>query len=365
MRTTFPSRFGANAGYSLVELIVAMGLLTVVMGATLGGLANVMKGNEIVMAVASLNNSVRIGLDLMVRDLLQVGSGLPASHTVSIPNGDNSLRVRIPGPPGSTFLTAVGDTVLPAVIPLANQGPMVNGTQTDAVTILMADNAFLDVGLTAVAASSVVVAAGPNLGAGPDRVTEGQLMLIIKGSVNTLVQVTAVDIPGRRLTFADGDSLRLNQSTAEFGNLPAVNAEEPVNSAAATRISRVRMISYYLDTITDAEHPRLVRRINNGHPTAFNNALGTAVASDVVNLQLTYDISNGAGNPGGVAMAPVDLTLAGACAPAACGRTQIRKVNVLLTSRSPEQVSARNAFLSNTLESQVSLRAMAFVDRYR
>ena len=77
MRPANRPRLAATAGYSLVELLVSMGLLTVIMGATLGGLADVMKGNELVMTISGINNSVRAGLDLMVRDLLQVGSGLP------------------------------------------------------------------------------------------------------------------------------------------------------------------------------------------------------------------------------------------------------------------------------------------------
>ena len=89
----------------------------------------------------------------------------------------------------------------------------------------MADNAFLDIALSGVANTSVVVVPGTNLGAGPDRVTPGQLMLISKGSFNTLVQVTAVDAGARRLTFADGDSLNLNQSGAAAGNLHG--AERP------------------------------------------------------------------------------------------------------------------------------------------
>ena len=355
----------STAGFSLIEMTVAMGLLTVIMGATLGGLSSVMKGNEIVMAIATMNNSVRAGMDLILRDLLQVGSGLPASHTVTIPSGNNALQVRIPGPPGTTFLTAVGDTSLPAVMPFAQLGPTINGVPTDALSVLMADNAFFDIGLTAVAGSSVVVAAGPVLDAGPDRVTPGQLMLISKGSINALVQVTAVDVPGRRLTFADGDSMRLNQSDAETGTLPALNAADPVDAPASTRISRLRMITYYLDATTEPARPRLVRRVNNGHETSFDNTLGTAVAIDVRNLQFAYDISNGAGNPGNVEMVTGDMVAGGACGAAACARTQIRKVNVTLMSRSPQQLAARTSFLSNTLESQVSLRAMAFVDRYR
>lgn len=354
-----------SAGYSLVELVVAMGIFTVVMGATLSGLANVIRGNEVVMSISALNDSARAGMDLMVRDLLQVGSGLPASHAVSIPNGAGSQTVRLPGPPGSAYTTEVGDVLLPAVIPRAGAGPVVNGVATDVLTVLMADNAFLDVPLTAVANSSVTVAApptGPDIANGPDRVVAGQLMLISKGSFNTLVQVTAVNYNTRVLTFANGDSLRLNQSGAANGSLPALNAEEPVNSAASTRISRMRMITYYLDTTTDVNHPRLVRRINNGHPTTFNNALGTAVAIDAVDLQFSYDINNGAGNPGGVEMTLSDMGTGGACAPAACGETQIRKVNVRLRSRLTNQTMR---YVSNLLESQVSLRAMAFVDRYR
>jgi type II secretory pathway pseudopilin PulG len=366
MRPTTCHRLVSTAGYSLIELLISMGLLTVIMGATLGGLANVMSGNETVMMLSGMNNSLRTGLDLMVRDLLQTGSGLPASHAVSIPSGAGSVGVRLPGPPGTAFVTPAGDLTLPAVLPRANQGPAVNGVLTDVLSILMADNAFLDVALTSVAGTNVVIAAGPDLANGPDRVVAGQLMLISKGSFNTLVQVTTVDLAARRLNFADGDSLRLNQPLAATGTLPALNAQAPVNSAAATRISRLRLITYYLDTSVDARHPRLMRRVNNGDPMTFNNGLGTSVASDLVSLQFTFDISNGAGNPGGVEMTANDLAGTGACSPLACSRTQIRKVNVQLKGQTENRgLTSQTKFLQNTLASQVSLRSMAFVDRYR
>ena len=86
---------------------------------------------------------------------------------------------------------------------------------------------------------------------------------------------------------------------------------------------------------------------------------------DIVNLQLTYDISNGTGNPGNVEMVAADLATSGACAPNACGVTQIRKVNIALTGQTQTKVPPHMQFMKNTLESQVSLRGMAFVDRYR
>ena len=141
------------------------------------------------------------------------------------------------------------------------------------------------------------------------------------------------------LTFADGDSLRLNQSGAETATSRPSTPRTPVDDseAARTRISRMRMITYYLDNDTDPEHPRLVRRVNNGDPGTFDNTLGTAVAIDAVDLQFTYDISNGTGNPGGVEMNGDDLSTGGACSPAACAETQIRKVNVQAQSRVAER----------------------------
>jgi hypothetical protein len=361
MRNVTRPGLAAAAGYSLIELIIAMGVFTVVMGATMAGLANVIQGNETVMTVAQINNSARAGMDLMVRDFLQVGSGLPSSHTVSIPNGPGSQPIRIPGPPGSAFELPANTAVLPAVIPRSDVGKIIGGVKTDVVTVLMADNAFLDMALSAVTNTSVTVAAGPVIDAGPDRVMEGQLMLISKGSFNTLVQVTDFDEAGRVLTFGANDSLRLNQAGAANGNLTFLNAQDPVNDPAATRISRMRMITYYLDD-TDVNHPRLVRRVNNGHPEDFDNNLGTAVALDAVDLQFTYDISNGVGNPGGVEMDEDDLAGSGRCAPEPCAETQVRKINIKMKSRA----TARNSeYLFNVLESQVSLRAMAFVDRYK
>jgi hypothetical protein len=383
MRPATRPDLAATAGYSLIEMVVAMGLFTVVMGVTLSGLADVIKGNDLVMVISSINNSVRGGLDLMVRDLLQTGSGLPSSHTVTIPSGTGSVRVRLPGPPGTNFQTLASDLVLPAVMPRSGAGPTIDGIATDVLTVLMADNAFVDVRLTAVADSSVRVYAEPITGvplldSGPDRVVDGQLMMIKKGSLNTLVQVTNVNAGTRTLTFANGDSLRLNQSGAANGSLRALNLQGVVDdpltgavdeAAAQTTISRVRMITYYLDNQTDPSHPRLVRRINNGDALDWDNAkYGTAVAVDTVDLQFTYDISNGQTNPGGVEMSATDLAAGAgsACNPNACAKTQIRKVNLSFTAHaSVAQGGGSGRLIRNTLESQVSLRAMAFVDRYR
>jgi hypothetical protein len=124
-------------------------------------------------------------------------------------------------------------------------------------------------------------------------------------------------------------------------------------------------VSYYLDVQTEPERPRLVRRLNNGHPTEFDNSLGTAVAFDIEGLQITYDLIDGANNPANVRMNDDDLNGDGACSPEPCSPNQIRKINIMLLGRSRARLKSTNQYFRTRLITQVSLRSLALVDRYR
>jgi hypothetical protein len=363
-----------QGGYTLVEMMIAVGITTAVMGATATALSQVSRMRDSAALMTGVNNSLRTGMDLMIRDMLQIGSGLPPGHVVLIPSGTGSVPMNIPGPPGSSFTTPVGDLDWAAVIPGDSLGPTINGVPTDTITMLMADNNFVDVPLTAITNTTIDIAAtypgsgqAINIQTGPDRLVTGQLLMLEKGSITTLVQITSINTSTRRVTFANGDSLKFNQTGAAAGNVVALrNASPPdtlSNGVIPTTATRVRMISYYLDT-TIAGHPRLVRRVNNGHPTTFNNTLGTAVAIDVENLQFTYDLVDGATNPSNVQFVAADYTATGACNPNPCSQAQIRKVNIVLMARSPNPLPGSTFVFRNTLTSQVSLRGMAFVDEY-
>jgi hypothetical protein len=363
-----------EAGYSLGEMLISMGIMTAIMGATATVMNQAARASESAVMVSGLNNSLRTGMDLLIRDMLQVGAGLPTGHVVLIPSGTNAQQMNIPGPPGTSFQTVTGDLDWAAVVPGNGLGPTINGVATDVITVLMADNNFIDMPLTAITNTTIDVrATNPatgqaiNIQTGVDRVLQGQLLLLEKGSNTTLVQITNVDYSNRRITFANGDSLKLNQTAAAAGNVVALRAAAPpdtlTNGSIPTTATRIRMISYYIDN-TQPNHPRLVRRINNGHHQTFNNALGTAVATDIENLQFTYDLADGDGNPAGVEFVAADYTAAGACNPNPCNQNQIRKINVALTGRSANTFARQNRVFRNTLNSQVSLRGMAFVDEY-
>jgi type II secretory pathway pseudopilin PulG len=361
MSTSRPSLRADSSGYSLVELLVALGVTTVIMGATMVGLSDAVRANESVMKITGMNNMLRVSMDLLVRDLLQVGAGLPPGHVIGTPSGAQSQPILLPGPPGSAFSSSVGDTDIAAVVPLTGLGPVINGVATDTITVLMADNILSGIEVDQVTPTSVDVDEAIDLESGPTKVAAGQLIMVTKGSCSTLVQVTDL-LPNGKIMFSASDSMNLNQPQAKEGSLSALDDCEPKNGPAV--VSRIRMISYYIDATTNPARPRLVRRVNNGDAVDFDNTLGTAVGLDIENLQISYDLVDGGTSLSQVRFTPADRNGTGRCSPEPCVATQIRKVNIALTARSKNATLGNRHVYRNTLTSQVSLRSMSFANEY-
>lgn len=381
------NRSRRDAGFSLVEMLVSMGVMTVIMGVVFQVMSGAIKSNQQTLLVTGMNANLRTGMDLMTRDLLQTGQGMPGGGVVSTPNGAGSVQINLPGPPGTAYRNLVGDVDMAAVTPGFGLGPVINGVATDTITILEADSAFDHRSLTKLAVnggSMTVSKPQPDLttcdisNGGPDDVLPGQIMMLTKGSLNILVEVTSVD-GDQTVFFATNDSLKLNQPAAAAGSITALMAHDnpdndvfnnpilagnPAVLQSGTQATRIRMISYYLDNTTVPGRPRLIRRMNNGNPTTFNNNLGNVVAFDVEGLQFTYDINDAATNPSGVKFNAFDIAGTGACSPNPCNSNQIRKVSAIMTGRSTVISQSSQQYFRNSLFTEVSLRSLAFVDRY-
>ncbi len=411
---------GRQSGFTLVELLVTMSITTVILGATMSAMTHAINATDLAIQLTSMNNSLRTSMDVMVRDMLQVGQGLPSGNVVLIPTLAGSTPIRLPSPnpnPAITnYLGAVGinPSVLPklsttpplagggppslsAVLPGPGLGPVINGVATDMIVTIAGDSSFDNVRLScntapnvqcltalATAGTSMTVWNAPSprganiTNGGADDIHVGDLIMLTRGASSALVQVTSV--VGQTVNFVAGDSMNLNQQGAADGTVrelasgdnpgnlnPSPNrdiytplvplpnpAPEPV---IATDASRIRMISYYIDAVTDPKRPRLVRRINNG--------AATAVAFDVENLSISYDLVDGVTNPANVRMTQADLAGTGACAPSACSPNMIRKINIMLSARSKSKLKGSGQHLRNRLLTQVSFRSLAFVDKYK
>ena len=158
------------------------------------------------------------------------------------------------------------------------------------------------------------------------------------------MQVTRQPVANSQQIFFDtADSLGLNQQGVSSlvggvtvwnpsGTAAELRMQAPADTAAGTNglintiATRIRLITYYLDVTTDPRRPRLIRRMNNGHPTNFDNALGTVVAFDVESLQISYDLADGVNRTlTNVRMDDADLDGSGRCAPRAARRTRFAR----------------------------------------
>ncbi len=390
MRNTHQHPTG-DAGFSLAELLIAMLIVLAVMSVAMTSVSNAFRSVENSRGIIDVNNNLRIGADLIVRDLIQVGQGLPTGRVVQVPSGISAARIQRPHPQGSACTQFdAGILTLSAVTVGPGCGPTINDVATDMVTTIAVDS-MLDsvpvyssdmlnghwarVALPAQCASGTLpncttfvagtYTGGLDVSSGSgDDVGVGDLMMFTKGSVSSLVYVTAVD-GNQTFTFATGDPMNLNQFGAGLnGTADDLQASAPTGNNTAL-VSRIRMISYYLDTSIDPTTPRLMRHLNWGPPALPVNQRGMAVAFAIDNLQFSYDMVDGDSNPSNVKMVAADLAGTGRCAPDACSPNQIRKVNVYLAGRSAQTFSVTKRFFRNALATQVSLRSLALVNRYQ
>jgi hypothetical protein len=332
-------------GFTVTEVLVASTLALIVLAGTMGSLNDALGLNEKTNLMADLGQNLRVGLNLVVRDFVNAGWGIPTGG-LPIPTGAGAAPVIRPGPPGTNY-TFNGMLTLSAVNSGEDLGPVSNGQPTDMVNILYADNLLtmnqkpLDtIGVFGTVVRLTVNMATP-ISDVPNSLRAGDLIALSNAIGNTLMYVTAVN--GQGVSCDIGDPLNLNQPNAPQGSVTRLTGNGTFPPTTATR---VWLVTYYLDTATDATMPRLIRRVNDRR--------GEPVALVLENLQLSYDLVDGVTNPTFV------KTPAPPNSP-----NQIRKVNIMLSGRSSERVRNTSDFLRRSLNTQVSLRSLAFIDRYR
>jgi prepilin-type N-terminal cleavage/methylation domain-containing protein len=363
-------RAHATAGFTLVETLVAVTVVSLIMGATFVGLTNATRLSENARLMSGVNGNLRSAMDVIVRDLSQAGRGLPGVRRVGVPNGAGANAISRPVPPVgaptamTTFRPASG---LPAVS-VGFQGGYNN---SDVLTIIAADSSFENIRVTAATAngsggSVTVVASRPVTVAngGPDNIRVGDLIDVRNAGADVLLAVSAIS--GQTLTFSPGasDGLGVNQFAPGLTG-SATNVIGSAPSLPSVSLTRIKMISYYLlnDDPTDPRYPRLVRRINWGTP-------GT-VGFGVQSFTVTYDLANTDVAFKGVSMTSDDIVDGdGACRDTVtgtnrtCSEDWVRKINVVLAARSLG-LTAQKLYYSNTLYSEIAVRSLAFQDRFR
>jgi prepilin-type N-terminal cleavage/methylation domain-containing protein len=374
------------AGFTLIELLIAMAVTLILLYAAVVVFRDATYSNQVVVQAADMTDNLRAGLNLIQQDLQQAGAGIPVGG-IYIPFTPNSSGcgttplINRPVLGGATTFPACNATI-PAVEPGNSLGPALtspdaaagtasnpdpNGV-TDEITMMYEDNSLkLDSlpvydatkcpnGSMSLAGTTLTVKFDPaciNLTTAGITVQVGDLILLQNPSGNTLVCVTGVTLASNTLTFATGDAFGLNgrNNSDTGGTIKQLETTPACGGANAcfpsTLATRVWMVSYYLDNVTAPPFVRLIRQINMYPPVVVGETLE--------NLQFTYNFVDGVTNPSNQPTVP-----------AGNSESQIRSVNVYLGARSSYMVhqGSNTYFARNNLMTQVSLRSLAYVDRY-
>ncbi len=334
-----------DAGFSITEAIISCAMTLVVVGAAVGTFSSGLNVTGQTQVASDANQTLSAAMSMMVRDFMQTGNSLPTGG-IPIPSGLNALPINRPAPSGKLSTFPITWTALPAVSPGGSLGPAVLGTVTDTVTLVYADPtlALNQYPLVAVAAdgSSMTVDTRTSL-TGSTGIQPGDVIMFTNPLGNALQVVTSLD-GAQHVYFAAGDGLNLNQRNATQGTI--MNLASSPGTFPSTTATRVTMVSYYIDIVTDPTLPRLVRQVGMGQRLAV--ALGTE------NVQFSYDLVDGVTNPTNVETAVPPFS-----------PNQIRKANIFLAARSIDVDPSTSQFFRNSMATEVALRSLSFVNRYQ
>lgn len=349
-----------DAGFSLLELMVALTVTLVVILVTLAALDAFQRTSEQVALAANTQENLRAGMNYIVRDLVLTGGGLPTAG-IAIPNG-LGIPVNRPGPPGANYQFPVTYTAIPSITPGAGMGPNIVET-SDMVTVMYADNTIplnqnlindpnppatnppiqpCNGSIDPNGASVTFDINCTNITNGTMVIGTGDLILFSNAQGDALAVVTSVD--AQTLHFEPGDAFNLNQRNDPAGTMQQIQAPAGSGNYPPTTVTRVIMVTYYLDS-TNPIGPRLMRQVN------FKPA--QAVGEGIEDLQASYDFVDGVNNP-------TDQKTP----PPGDSPNQTQSVNLFLAARSTRPFSLTNKYVRNNLVTQVSLRGMSYFDRY-
>ena len=354
-------RTGQTKGFTLVELLVAMALGLLVVGAMASLFKTSLNASMLVTQRAETQQNMRAAIDLMVKDISMAGAGLP-SGGIQLPNGggaiasnfgcDQAGTCHVPAfnYPNNNYMYGIipgfnngveNNAVVPAAPP-----PIVN----DSITVIYADYNFplweYDItfptpgngGAIALAPDAAYVPAPPLItAAGGIQVGD---LIMLSNSVGTAIgEVT--NLAGGSITFADGDALNINQNGAAQNNIKAIS------TGANTVAYRLFAVTYYLTVPAGAEAPRLMRQVNGLTPVP--------VADSIINLQFAYDTYN---QQSGALDANETNPIGAGESP-----NLIQKINIVIMGQS--LVKSGNKSQNMYLATSVSARNMAFRNRYQ
>jgi len=367
-----------EGGFSLLEMVVAMALGTIVLGAAVSIYIQGVNATWTVSQRAELQQDFRAASNLLTNDLSLAGAGLGQGASIQLPTSATLPLYGCAQTTGTCYINSgAGETYpvqgttpyLYGLLPGYQEGPTVNTMATDIVTVVYTDPTFaLDCYTASVTNSTTVTFTLPgtlsctlptnistpqavnDAGVG---LTAGDLVWFTFGTSNVVAEVTTAATSGGVVVFASGDKLNMNQASSAARSLASKT------TGTTGTAERILVITYYLDS--SVTPTRLMRQVSGHTPMP--------VAENVVYLNFTYDLFNtttttaavGCPNPGAVTPACANGSSSGLFP------NQITKINIMhmdMDSSVNGSGFAQKGYSRMDLQTSVSARNLTYVNNY-
>src|SRR5436190_1264111 len=256
--TTHMSRHGDSklqAGFSMIELMVALGMTLMIAAAALMLVSGSLKITSATYGLTDAEQTLRSVQEILNRDLTNAGEGLQGIGKVTTPVGfAQNYLTRTPVLNGlDTAHADIGlvtsDDNIPANIAVPQASPAVNFLAgSDRITMLVQDTSFPVVSVlagkvTQVGANTLVIVASTDIG----KFQVGEIYAIVSNDA-TLGVVSAINATTFTLTLSAGDVFSLNQTgtASPIYSVGVLNGS--LVSTQAVAIVRFQAIQFYVDS---------------------------------------------------------------------------------------------------------------------
>src|SRR5436190_18546956 len=286
---TSPLKKRRQAGYSMAELLIALGCMMVIGAASLALIGKSIKFANSTYNVTDAEQSLRNAHEIINRDLTSAGDGLRGIGTITAPVAFvSSYMTSTPVTCNDANFPCIGivtsDDSIPAGTAIPQASPATNfQAGSDRISMLIRDTTFnsgntvsLFAGKISVSGTNTnMVVANTEIGL----FQVGEIYALTSQSYAAFGVVSAIDIPGKKVTLTTGDAYNLNQNTAASSISQVANFVSALNTSPVA-VMRLQIIQYYVTS-----SGLLMRRVIGVRGAGFRDSV---VAEHVSNLQFRY-----------------------------------------------------------------------------
>lgn len=318
------SKRRGERGFSLAELMIAIGVMLIVGGAVMSLSQGALKVSVTTYELTDAQEGVRAAQEYINRDLMNAGDGLNSITNIRVRSGFvTNYLTRNSSIDNNNFGILTSDNDIAAGTNVLGTTPTVtvrsSPALTDRITMLAKDSTFVP--YTPQSSSTngdFITIASTDVGL----FNSGEVYFITCSGGSTFGAITSISGSGatRQLNFANGDTLGLNlvrSGAVTTGQISAITngGLNPVS------LLRMQMIHYYVNS-----DGLLMRRVFGVKNAAYSESM---IAEHIVSAQFRY-ILDQVDSSGNVVQPVRMLTLS--------QQTATRQVEVTVTAETPHSV---------------------------